>query len=186
MLSWSWEINKTVIVASRWFLCYLTCIDDARWNTNQVNERNLSNSLCTDTRSQTVLRNLIGRNSHYYLDRYTRAFHYYMAWASWIQLPSSCPLPLTLSGPLCYCCLNIDAECINVEALGGMEIQFHSFLTSALHGSEQSISCLWYPLNMRSGGPQNGTGHNGEKNKKFLLLPGIKPCFLAQTTLSMI
>jgi len=31
------EINKTVIVASRWFLYYLTYIDDARSNTNQVN-----------------------------------------------------------------------------------------------------------------------------------------------------
>jgi len=30
------EINKTVIVASRWFLFYLTYIDDARSNTNQV------------------------------------------------------------------------------------------------------------------------------------------------------
>jgi len=30
------EINKTVIVASRWFLYYLTYIDDARLNTNQV------------------------------------------------------------------------------------------------------------------------------------------------------
>ena len=29
------EINKTVIVASRWFLFYLTYIDDARSNTNQ-------------------------------------------------------------------------------------------------------------------------------------------------------
>ena len=29
-------INKTVIVASRWFLYYLTYIDDARSNTNQV------------------------------------------------------------------------------------------------------------------------------------------------------
>ena len=36
MLSWSLEINKTVIVASRWFLFYLTYIDDARSNTNQV------------------------------------------------------------------------------------------------------------------------------------------------------
>ena len=32
------EINKTVIVASRWFLYYLTYIDDARSNTNQVTE----------------------------------------------------------------------------------------------------------------------------------------------------
>ena len=30
------EINKTVIVASRWFLFYLTYIDDARSNTNQA------------------------------------------------------------------------------------------------------------------------------------------------------
>ena len=30
------EINKTVIVASRWFLYYLTYVDDARSNTNQV------------------------------------------------------------------------------------------------------------------------------------------------------
>jgi len=30
------EINKTVIVASRWFLFYLTYIDDARSNTNQI------------------------------------------------------------------------------------------------------------------------------------------------------
>ena len=30
------EINKTVVVASRWFLYYLTYIDDARSNTNQV------------------------------------------------------------------------------------------------------------------------------------------------------
>ena len=30
------EINKTVIVASRWFLYYLTYIDDARSNTNQT------------------------------------------------------------------------------------------------------------------------------------------------------
>ena len=30
------EINKTVIVASRWFLYYLTYIDDVRSNTNQV------------------------------------------------------------------------------------------------------------------------------------------------------
>ena len=29
------EINKTVIVASRWFLYYLTYIDDARSNTNK-------------------------------------------------------------------------------------------------------------------------------------------------------
>ena len=32
------EINKTVIVASRWFLYYLTYIDDARSNTNQEKE----------------------------------------------------------------------------------------------------------------------------------------------------
>ena len=39
------EINKTVIVASRWFLYYLTYIDDARSNTNQVYKRkNLRNS----------------------------------------------------------------------------------------------------------------------------------------------
>jgi len=31
------EINKTVIVASRWFLFYLTYIDDARSNTNKKN-----------------------------------------------------------------------------------------------------------------------------------------------------
>ena len=31
------EINKTVIVASRWFLYYLTYIDDVRSNKNQVN-----------------------------------------------------------------------------------------------------------------------------------------------------
>ena len=31
------EINKTLIVASRWFLYYLTYIDDALSNTNQVN-----------------------------------------------------------------------------------------------------------------------------------------------------
>jgi len=31
------EINKTVIAASRWFLYYLTYIDDAPSNTNQVN-----------------------------------------------------------------------------------------------------------------------------------------------------
>ena len=30
------EINKTVIVASRWFPYYLTYIDDARSNTNQI------------------------------------------------------------------------------------------------------------------------------------------------------
>ena len=30
------EINKTVIVASRWFLYYLTYSDDARSNTNQT------------------------------------------------------------------------------------------------------------------------------------------------------
>jgi len=30
------EINKTVIVASRWFLYYFTYIDDARSNTNKV------------------------------------------------------------------------------------------------------------------------------------------------------
>ena len=36
MSSWSLEINKTVIVASRWFLYYLTYIDDARSNTNQI------------------------------------------------------------------------------------------------------------------------------------------------------
>jgi len=35
------EINKTVIVASRWFLFYLTYIDDARSNTNQVYEKKL-------------------------------------------------------------------------------------------------------------------------------------------------
>ena len=35
MLSWSLEINKTVIVASRWFLFYLTYVDHARSNTNQ-------------------------------------------------------------------------------------------------------------------------------------------------------
>ena len=36
MLSWSLEINKTVIVASSWFLYYLTYVDDARSNTNEV------------------------------------------------------------------------------------------------------------------------------------------------------
>ena len=30
------KINKTVNVASRWFLYYLTYIDDARSNTNQI------------------------------------------------------------------------------------------------------------------------------------------------------
>jgi len=30
------EINKTVIVASRWFLYYFTYTDGARSNTNQV------------------------------------------------------------------------------------------------------------------------------------------------------
>ena len=32
------EINKTVIVESRWFPYYLTYIDDARSNTNQIHE----------------------------------------------------------------------------------------------------------------------------------------------------
>jgi len=32
------EINKTVIVASRWLLFYLTYIDDARSNTNQIDQ----------------------------------------------------------------------------------------------------------------------------------------------------
>ena len=48
LLSWRWakvcpkhvelilEINKTVIVASRYFLYYLTYIDDTRSNTNQM------------------------------------------------------------------------------------------------------------------------------------------------------
>ena len=35
LLSWSLEINKTLIVVSRWFLYYLTYIEDARSNTNQ-------------------------------------------------------------------------------------------------------------------------------------------------------
>jgi len=35
------EINKTVIVASRWFIYYLTYIDDARSNTNQVSKTDL-------------------------------------------------------------------------------------------------------------------------------------------------
>ena len=30
------EINKTVIVASHWFLYYLTYVDDVRSNTNEV------------------------------------------------------------------------------------------------------------------------------------------------------
>jgi len=35
------EINKTVIVASRWFLYYFTYIYDARSNTNQVSMTDL-------------------------------------------------------------------------------------------------------------------------------------------------
>ena len=38
------EINKTVIVASRWFLYYLTYIDDGQSNTNQVSVGILSGS----------------------------------------------------------------------------------------------------------------------------------------------
>ena len=41
------EINKTVIVVSRWFLYYLIYIDDARSNTNQVNEINYLLKLST-------------------------------------------------------------------------------------------------------------------------------------------
>ena len=38
------EINKTVIVVSRWFLYYLTYIDDARSNTNQVDHSSPSSA----------------------------------------------------------------------------------------------------------------------------------------------
>ena len=43
------EINKTDIVTSRWFLYYLTYIDDARWNTNQ--KRNVGRIFCELTKA---------------------------------------------------------------------------------------------------------------------------------------
>ena len=51
------EINKTVIVASRWFLYYLTYIDDVRSNINQVQNmpsetRALKSVLRKKTKSQ--------------------------------------------------------------------------------------------------------------------------------------
>ena len=51
--------------------------------------------------------------------------------------------------------------------IGGVEVWLHSFLTSALAGSEWSVSCpscltawreSWYPLNSRLCGPQSHSG----------------------------
>ena len=52
------EINKTVIVASRWFLFYLTYIDDARSITNRVLLRDSLKNLCFHILHITVTRPL--------------------------------------------------------------------------------------------------------------------------------
>jgi len=60
------EISKTVIVASRWFLYYLTYIDDARSNTNQVSDRFLKN-----TQNMKFHENLSSRAKLFHADRWT-------------------------------------------------------------------------------------------------------------------
>jgi hypothetical protein len=64
-----------------------------------------------------------------------------------------------------------------------MEVQFHSSLTLALHGGEQTTSHLGhfilkqvpqYPLNRWLGGPQGWSGCFGEE-KVLLALLGFEP-----------
>jgi len=67
---------------------------------------------------------------------------------------------------------------------GEVEVQFHSFLTSALVGGQgsTSLSCHFiaskkssrYTSNRRLGGPQNPYGSSEEK-KSLLLLTRIEP-----------
>ena len=49
------EINKTVIVASRWFLFYLTYIDDARSNTNQILDICIRRVFCSRSKYTFVM-----------------------------------------------------------------------------------------------------------------------------------
>jgi hypothetical protein len=60
-----------------------------------------------------------------------------------------------------------------MKANGGVNVQIHIFLMSALAGSEWSASCPshflpqgkgpWYPLDRRLGGPQTWSGRFGEE-----------------------
>jgi hypothetical protein len=65
-----------------------------------------------------------------------------------------------------------------MKGVGGVEVQLHSFLTSALDGGEWSASRPYrftpekeyrYPLNRRLGGPQSRSGRFGEEKKTICL-----------------
>jgi hypothetical protein len=73
-----------------------------------------------------------------------------------------------------------------MKAYCGMDIQLHTFLTSALDGGEWSVSRpdrftkgnnRRYPLDRRLGGPQSQAGRGGEE-KNSQPLPGIEIRFL--------
>jgi hypothetical protein len=64
-----------------------------------------------------------------------------------------------------------------MKIYGGVEVQTHAILTSALDGGEWSDlppgkEPPRYPLDRRLGGPQSRSGHGGEENKT---LAKIKP-----------
>jgi hypothetical protein len=63
----------------------------------------------------------------------------------------------------------------------GVEVQLHTFLTSALYGDEWLDSCPvhfthrkepWYIFDRKLGGPQSWSGHNA--GKKNLALQGTE------------
>jgi hypothetical protein len=68
-----------------------------------------------------------------------------------------------------------------MKTLRGVEVQFHAFLTSALHTGELPASLppgekgAGTHLGTRLGGPQSRSGHSGGEVKKSQLLPGIEP-----------
>jgi hypothetical protein len=61
-----------------------------------------------------------------------------------------------------------------MKTYGGVEVEFHAFLTTSLDGGELSASrpprplysqgrSRWYPLDRRLGGPQSRSGRGDEE-----------------------
>jgi hypothetical protein len=69
-----------------------------------------------------------------------------------------------------------------MKAYGGLDVEIHIFLTSALAGAELSASrpgrftlgerAPWYPLDRRLSGPQSRSGRRGDE--KILDLTGTR------------
>jgi hypothetical protein len=57
-----------------------------------------------------------------------------------------------------------------MNTYGGVKVQLHAFLTSALDGGERftSTQSPWYPLDRRLGGPQSRSGCDGKETNPCL------------------